>query len=374
MDEPQRRDEEGDDRQPSLFPEGFFRIYSSANTAPQEAKATQGQQPPIQDIVTSKVPEGNGFYKRWWGDVTIDRRIELLLAIGMLAVAGAQLYQTISNNASNTQQTDQLIAAAKYSAYAADRNANAASSFADSAVKINQGVGSAIWKLQDQANQMSQTAEAANRSANIAKEAVEFARSQMQLDQRAWVGVSYQIEAGEFTPAREFNPSGIKLEITNSGRTPAVNFKVVYSVSTSAPAGETIDDYEAWRDSQEQERRMARDKMDQDMLNRHPEDREMLMKVIEDDNRRADGIRAAQDSEDNKRLAKIGNTIAPGIPQILSFPAAVTYSKQSGNIYWFVKFIYDDIFPNSKLHTTKICLVRTQFDNFHLCPTGNAMD
>jgi hypothetical protein len=100
-----------------------------------------------------------------------DRVAELIFAFSVVVFA----FLGWQNAKSGSQQTDQLISAAKYNALAADRNANAAASFADSARKINDGINNAVGKLQDQANQIERSADAAQ-DAN--DRATEFFREQ----------------------------------------------------------------------------------------------------------------------------------------------------------------------------------------------------
>ena len=96
--------------------------------------------------------------------------------------------------------------------------------FADSAEKINTGVGNAVDKLNLQAGELQRSVEQANRlatatekTAQAAKDGIETNRDALVLENRAWLGVVgeiiTQLEAGK----------ELKAEVTviNSGKTPA---------------------------------------------------------------------------------------------------------------------------------------------------------
>ncbi|MGB6690842.1 MAG: hypothetical protein WBE76_23660 [Terracidiphilus sp.] len=89
-----------------------------------------------------------------------DRHIELVLALVIAVFAYMQWHTARSNSDSTAQQTEQLITAAKISAVAAQQNAAAASSFSDSARKIDQGIGNAVDRLNLQAQATSDVANA----------------------------------------------------------------------------------------------------------------------------------------------------------------------------------------------------------------------
>jgi hypothetical protein len=79
-------------------------------------------------------------------------RIALIIA-GIVAFGTlGQWITSCNNNASTSRQTDQLIAAAKISAQAAKDNVAAANNFASSARNINDGIDSAVSRLNRQAN------------------------------------------------------------------------------------------------------------------------------------------------------------------------------------------------------------------------------
>jgi hypothetical protein len=169
MDDPERKDESSDDDEDMegrLLPSGFFEIfgesYESRKRQKDEGKGGDNPPPtPPAPPIPPPTPPDESAYQRWWGGLTKDRRIELGLAAAIVFLALAQLIVLISNNNSTTQQADRLIDAARYGAYASDRNAQAAQSFAGSAQKINQGINNAADRLGAQALANQQAADAA---------------------------------------------------------------------------------------------------------------------------------------------------------------------------------------------------------------------
>ena len=115
-----------------------------------------------------------------------DRIIELIFALVIVIFTIMQYGNTKANNSSTTQQTDQLIAAGKYSAYAANQNAQASRSFAESASAISKGVDDAVSRLQAQAL----ATELASESSNLnARRALDAAIDTAHQQQRAWIGI-----------------------------------------------------------------------------------------------------------------------------------------------------------------------------------------
>lgn len=146
-----------------------------------------------------------------------DRWIELILSTVIGLVAAVQLYTTVSNNRGTTQQTDQLITAAKYSAYAANQNALASRNFAGSAEGINHEMRDAVGKLGLQAERI----EAARQtSEDNSKSALDAAIRQSRLDQRGWVGFS------NFTfVVADGKPLKATVRMNISGKSPVVDLQ-----------------------------------------------------------------------------------------------------------------------------------------------------
>jgi hypothetical protein len=143
----------------------------------------------------------------------IDRIAELVFAFAVVFFAGAQWITSCQNNASTTQQTDQLIAAAKISAYAAQQNTLAAQNFADSARKINGGISDAVDKLNLQASALVDSDEQASRLAT----ATESANANAVNADRPWLGAYMTLD----TPVSEGNTPTAAITFINSGKRPA---------------------------------------------------------------------------------------------------------------------------------------------------------
>jgi hypothetical protein len=222
MNEPCRHAESSnnaDGDRPRLFAEGFFDISRSIDK-PQHKDEEHEEPKAIQHQTRKKrgLREQAYFcYLRWWGRVKPDRRIELILAVAIVVFAYAQWHTATTNNDSTARQADQLIAAAKYSAYAADRNANAAASFADSAQKINHGISDAVTELRAQAD----TTEIARQTSDAnARSALDTSIASSHLDERPWiVGDGFAMSS----EPQEGQMPTVKITMRNTGKTPALD-------------------------------------------------------------------------------------------------------------------------------------------------------
>ncbi len=213
MDEPERHYEsknDADGEEQRLFPEGFFDISRRINSA-QEHKKKESETEKSRHHQKRKrsLKEKTHFvYLRWWGRIPRDRRIEFFFALVIVYFSWAQWHTAKMNNDATAQQTDQLIAAAKYGAYASERNALAAQSFADSARKINGGIDNAVDRLNSQAEATSDVAQAgaaqakaalatANNTSQqivVAQQANIIAKQALDDQTRPWVGIVGDIE------------------------------------------------------------------------------------------------------------------------------------------------------------------------------------
>jgi len=203
MNEPDTHSEGNNDAEsesPRLFPEGFFNISRSIDKPQrkdEEKKPANDLHPRLKRNFWERLRFA---YLRWWGRLSRDKRIEILLALAIVIFSYEQWHTAKANNASTTQQTDQLITAAKISAQAArensfaaqkiadasERNAKAAESFAASAGQINAGVGGAVEKLQAQV----QALEDARKSSEVsAKKSLEAGIEQFRRDHRPIISV-----------------------------------------------------------------------------------------------------------------------------------------------------------------------------------------
>jgi hypothetical protein len=143
------------------------------------------------------------------------KHIELAssLAIVIFAYLGWQ------NSRFTSYQTEQLIAASKYGAYASNQNARAANNFAESARSINEGIGDSVVELGKQA-ELAETAQDISQEAS--SKALQATIENFNQQQRAWVGVlDYEV-----SPIKPGSPVDFRIRLLNSGNTPALHFMV----------------------------------------------------------------------------------------------------------------------------------------------------
>jgi hypothetical protein len=213
MDEPERHSEsknDADGEEQRLFPEGFFDISRRINSRQKQyEKESETEKFRHHQKRKRSLKEKTYFvYLRWWGRLPRDRRIEFIFALAIVYFSWAQWHTARMNNDATAQQTDQLIAAAKYGAYASERNALAAQSFAESARKINGGINNAVDRLNSQAQATSDVAHAGATQANAAlatanntsqqiveaQQANTIAQQALDDQTRPWVGIVGDIE------------------------------------------------------------------------------------------------------------------------------------------------------------------------------------
>jgi hypothetical protein len=107
---------------------------------------------------------------------------------------------------------------------AAEKQVSAAKSFSKSAANINTGVQDAVGQLESQVAELRESAKESNRlaaatekTAQAAKDGIVANRMALQLENRAWLGVSnegvIQFETGK--------PIKVDITLVNSGKTPA---------------------------------------------------------------------------------------------------------------------------------------------------------
>ena len=214
-------------------------IIKSCAEKQQEPKETSGQN----DTATAKYERPKNTFRRKARRYFLklcregpDRHIELALALVITIFAVVQWFTVKSNNDSATQQTDQLITAAKISALAAKenagaaqqiadasrRNAIAAQSFSGSAAGINGGISDAVEKLQTQADRIEAARVTSEKSSRDAlKATIENSRS----DLRAYVTTT--LYRGPLSEECVFAQRlCADVQYINVGRTPAVNLEV----------------------------------------------------------------------------------------------------------------------------------------------------
>ena len=157
--------------------------------------------------------------------VSPDRAIELGIGIVVLIFTGSQLYITVENNKGSTEQTNQLIAAAKFSGYAADQNVQASRNFAESARGINQGVNDAVGRLQAQANA---TEFARETSEELSQRTLEATVRNFNRAQRPWITIESidPRDVQKNSLYRGYHGIGVisaaKVRMRNTGLSPAI--------------------------------------------------------------------------------------------------------------------------------------------------------
>jgi hypothetical protein len=212
-----------------LFPEGFFNISRRINSSQHKDEDKKDPNGPHLHPKPIKSFEEKAyfFYLRWWGKLPRDRKIELILAFAIVIFAAAQWITSNINNDSTAHQTDQLIGTAKMSVLAAEQNAGAASSFSDSAQRINSSINNATAKLQMQVDNMY---ESQISSEQESARSLQATIDNFHQEQRAWVGVQGTSDSKGFT---EKDTWQIVIVFFNSGRTPAKNVQTSVEYITS---------------------------------------------------------------------------------------------------------------------------------------------
>ncbi|MBB5056924.1 hypothetical protein HDF16_001609 [Granulicella aggregans] len=163
-----------------------------------------------------------------------DRHIELLLALVIAGFSGTQLFTSWKNNNSTTTQTNQLIEAAKISARAAERNAQAATDFSASAQSINKGIDEAVARLDRQALATKETALATQGEVRATVYGSDAARDSLHIAERAYV---YSVfDPNGLFPCTDSpkgqNQSCARVVYKNFGQTPAADIVVSGVIQT----------------------------------------------------------------------------------------------------------------------------------------------
>lgn len=179
-------------------------------------------------------------FQRWKQTTISNKALVITGAIVALGTIG-QLCITVANNKAAARQTDKLIEAANIQAGAAGKNAAAAESFAKSADGMNSRLASAERDFQRIA-QDSEKNSAATQAGAARALAASVEASQM--DERAWLGVS-EFEVLQYDPDDSRKPFRMRLGLRNSGKTPALQIKVLgmFQVYNSKVDGPTSDDW-----------------------------------------------------------------------------------------------------------------------------------
>jgi len=190
---------------------------------------------------------------------------------------------------------------------------------------------------------------AASISAYFVYGQLEEMRAGMQLDQRAWVGVSDE----GIIPATDEKGSFFKLGLTikNTGKTPALNVSVE-SITAPAVHGDTPPTWEEiennWHGSYQPSGTS-----------------ETLKEYL--------GPGVGYITSLNKLQ---GNNLAPGATQTRTYEIFRRKGDEKSTRlreYFLVRIIYTDVF-SKKEHITKMCFIETIQNTAENCATGNSMD
>ena len=171
-----------------------------------------------------------------WKDIGPDRIIELALTAAIAFLAAVQLYSTISNNNATGNQTDQLISAAKFGAYASQQNAQAGRDFAGSAKSIDNGISDAVEKLNIQAAATNVAAEMAQIQSVATKDLAAASRQSAETADKALereIALDRAFITVESPAVEERGPVfDISAILENSGRTLATHAR--YTLRTGS--------------------------------------------------------------------------------------------------------------------------------------------
>jgi hypothetical protein len=145
---------------------------------------------------------GKGRFVKWLCDLKASDAMMVFLTLVIAGTGVVGIILVIQGG----EDTKRLVAAAEKEACAAQRNADAASSFSESAAKINTGIGEAVEKLKIQA--------AANQTLAIAANTANM--NTLEAD-RPWMGAYFSVDgfAAGKTPT-------YTVTFVNSGKRPAI--------------------------------------------------------------------------------------------------------------------------------------------------------
>ena len=167
----------------------------------------------------------------------------LAATTGVYVLVSILTWLTISKDSQTaSQQTDKLIKAANIQALAAQRNADAAQSFANTATQIKSTMSDAVTQLQRSAENSEIGIRQSNRNA---QESITANVNALEVQQRAWVGItepvanSVGLNQTSSIPSRQdyFLVVDGQIKLTNFGPSPAFD---VATAATLIPA-ESID-------------------------------------------------------------------------------------------------------------------------------------
>jgi hypothetical protein len=176
---------------------------AAENSLPQQPATEQQLQTAEQNIEKRMSAFERSIVRLTWAAVAISILTALIFA--------GQLYEMISGGT----QTDKLVNYAKTQANASSDQADAAQQFSDTAEDIN--------------GRMSDTVDQLESAANSAKTSIQATQNALRLDQRAWLTV--KTATLEKPPAMN-EKLRVSIEVTNSGKTPAIDAITASTVIT----------------------------------------------------------------------------------------------------------------------------------------------
>jgi ElaB/YqjD/DUF883 family membrane-anchored ribosome-binding protein len=306
----------------------------------------------------------------WWGDpyrpkTNVVEKMTVLLTLVIAAVSILQwrIYrQQTRIMESAGPQTEQLIKSAKINAGAAkqiadasERNATAAEGFATSAGHIKDGIDHAVDKL-------AAAAAASQQSAGAAHEAVSIARDAMYLEQRPWVGIGIakaSLPANAIVTEQGIQASTVVFVAHNTGRTPAIRFRMQCCESTDQDPAYPVPDYDA----------LYAD------IDKHFSDN--LRRIIREHPEQGPGAKqwfAERRTEEEADAARNEQAvIEPNGTRTLS-SLTRTFADDHLFHYTLGEFLYWDVLEPQNMHLTKFCIVQLGSGPPGLCSAGQGMN
>ncbi len=265
----------------------------------------------------------------------------------------AQTVNSCNNNAITAQQTDQLISASRYGAYAANINGQAARDFASSAAQINRGVGDAVTKLQMQANA---TEEARESSEENSRTALQATIDNFRQEQRPWLGIA-------IFPDKNSGLPSVTIQVHNTGKTPANSFGFLCCKVEQSPfPGESFPSYDSIDVQDKADTIREREKRFKTYYGRDPDSQKWMMMSLKEHER--------ADQEFDSKLA--GDEV---IPPDGYHPETLAVSRGGRMVNYYIgKIVYRDVYDRSALHKTDFCLTQLADQPLSFCRTGQHME
>jgi hypothetical protein len=231
--------------------------------------------------------------------------------------------------------THALAKASENAAIAAQKDADAAQSFAQSADRIREETNQAVTELQRAANDSETALKENSRNAqNALNESIDASK----LDERAWFGIS-DFEVVQYDPDNPTKPFRIQILFRNSGKTPArqIHALGIFNVLKSTPDGPVDGPTEA--------------------------DWNVFMGFF---NKSRERYVTAPNAIRKYIVTDSNNNIIT-----TSYPSIKDHSVFA---YYYGQATYIDI--NERLHTTRFCLLLAEPETKQLahCGKGNDMD